>query len=80
MANLIVGKIESVKFTQDSFGEQLVTISGETYMTYWEIDQLKVGSTVEVEVGEPRQNCFVGQSEVVFQQSQAKFLRMIQRN
>lgn len=76
--NTVIGTIEKVQFTSGSFGEQYVTIDGQTYMTYWNIDQLKRGSRVEIAVGEPRQNCFSGNSQVVFKEPQAEFLRFVE--
>ena len=73
----VIGTIEKVQFTSGSFGEQYVTIDGQTYMTYWDISQLKCGSKVEISVGKPRKNCFVGDSQVVFNEPQAEFLRFI---
>jgi hypothetical protein len=76
--NTVIGTIEKVQYTSGSFGEQYVTIDGQTYMTYWNIDQLKRGSKVEIAVGEPRKNCFVGDSQVVFKEPQAEFLRFVE--
>lgn len=76
----LTGKIESFRFTSGSFGEQYVTIDGVRYMSFWEIKQLKRGATVEFEVSEPRQNCFVGSSQVVFKEKEAHFVRFVDGN
>lgn len=77
MTTNVFGTIEDVRYTSGSFGEQYVTIEGTQYMTYWEIHQLKIGRQVEIQVTPPKQNCYIGSSQVVFSQPQAKFIRFI---
>lgn len=75
---IISGTIEKVRYTSGSFGEQYVTIEKNVYMTHWEITQLRVGAKVEIAVSPPPENCFFGNSQIIFKQPQAEFLRFIE--
>ena len=77
---IVSGTIEKVRYTTGSFGEQYVTIDRNVYMAYWEIGQLKVGAKVEIAISPPPENCFVGNSQIVFKQPQAQFLRFLEND